>query len=81
MSNFYDLTAAEAPAPLKLLYSRKETSHALGLSIRSVDFAIAAGHIKVRRIGKKVLVPTAELKRYASCDHAFLTQRPDEDAN
>lgn len=50
---------------LKLLYSRKEAAFALGLSARSLDYLIDGGHIDVRRIGSRVMVPAEELKRIA----------------
>jgi hypothetical protein len=53
----------------KLLYSRKEAAHALGISIRSLDYLIAGKCLRTRRIGKKVLVPRASLVAFASGNH------------
>jgi hypothetical protein len=53
----------------KLLYSRKEAAHALGISIRSLDYLIAGKCLQTRRIGKKVLVPRASLVAFASGNH------------
>jgi excisionase family DNA binding protein len=70
--------AADAPTVPKLLYSRREVSHALSISTRSVDLLVAAGELKVRRFGpRRVLIPVEEVTRYASRDHRFLAQRPD----
>jgi excisionase family DNA binding protein len=44
--------------------SRQDVAQALGLSLRSVDYAIARGDIMAKRYGKRVLVPTAEIGRY-----------------
>ncbi len=64
-------------APLsKLLYSRKEVAHLLNLSIRSVDLILSAGQMKVRRIGRRLLVPADSVAQYANRDHRFLTQYP-----
>lgn len=53
----------------RLLYDRKAAARQLSLSIRSLDYLIAGKELTTRRIGKKVLVPHAELVRYARGDH------------
>jgi hypothetical protein len=65
----------------KILYSRKESAFALSISIRSLDLVIAAGELKVRRIGRKVLIPVAELERYARKDHMCLSQHTQHVSN
>lgn len=50
----------------RLLYPRKEVAHQLGLSVRSVDYLISTGALVSRRIGSRVLVPHADLVRFAS---------------
>jgi len=40
----------------RLLYDRKEAARQLSISVRSLDYLIAAGKFETRRIGKKVLV-------------------------
>ena len=67
-------SSASSPSVPKLLYSRKESAYALGISVRSLDLLIAAGQMKFRRIGRKVLIPIEAVIRYASRDHAQLTQ-------
>ena len=57
----------------KMLYTRKESAFALGVSVRSVDWLIARKELAPRRLGKRVLVPAAELEKYAARDHADLT--------
>jgi len=52
-----------------LLYDRKEAAHQLSISVRSLDYKIAAKQLDTRRIGKKVLVPYASLVRFASTNH------------
>lgn len=54
----------------KLLYGREDAAYALSISVRMLDYMIAKKEIKVRRIGGKVLIPVAELKRFAAADHA-----------
>jgi hypothetical protein len=53
----------------KLLYSRKDAAQALSISIRSLDYLIERGDFSTKRIGKKVLIPAAELRRFAKGDH------------
>jgi hypothetical protein len=40
----------------KILFSRTECAHQLSISLRRVDQAIATGDLKVKRIGRRVLV-------------------------
>jgi excisionase family DNA binding protein len=53
----------------RLLYDRKTAAEQLSISVRSLDYLIANRKLDTRRIGKKVLVPYAELKRFASANH------------
>jgi excisionase family DNA binding protein len=53
----------------KLLYSRRDAAEALSISIRSVDYLIERGDLPTKRIGKKVLIPAADLRRFARGDH------------
>ena len=53
----------------KFLYSRKEAAHALGISVRSLDYLIAGKQLDTRRIGKKVLITRASLAAFASANH------------
>jgi hypothetical protein len=39
------------------------------MSLRSIDYYLAAEKFKTRRIGKKVLIPHSELVRIANSDH------------
>ena len=63
----------------RLLYSRKEAARQLSISVRSLDYIIAAKSLDTRRIGRKVLVTRASLTRYASGNHFALTSRSDAD--
>jgi excisionase family DNA binding protein len=73
------MAAADTSSPQKFLYTRHETAKAIGVSLRSVDHLLANKQLAFRRVGKKVLIPTAELARFARADHRFLTQTPDND--
>jgi hypothetical protein len=54
---------------IKLLYSRAESAHSLGLSKRSIDYLIAMRKLATRRIGSRVLIPFSELRRFAAGNH------------
>lgn len=64
----------------RLLYDRKTAARMLSISVRSLDYIIAAKGFDTRRIGRKVLVTHASLVRYASGNHFTVTSRSDADA-
>ncbi len=53
----------------RLLYDRKEAARQLSVSVRTLDYLIAARELETRRIGKKVLVPHGSLSRFAQGNH------------
>jgi excisionase family DNA binding protein len=53
----------------RLLYDRKEAARQLSISVRSLDYLISNKELQTRRLGKKVMVPHAELVRFASSNH------------
>jgi hypothetical protein len=53
----------------RLLYDRKSAARMLSISVRSLDYLIAAGGLKIRRIGTRILVTHEELVRFAGRDH------------
>jgi hypothetical protein len=61
-------TAPQDNAP-RLLYDRKESARQLSTSPPSLDYYLAAGKFKTRRLGRKVLIPHSELVRFANSDH------------
>lgn len=60
----------------RLLYDRKEAARQLSISVRSLDYIIAAKELDTRRIGRKVLVTHASLMRYASGNHYTVSREP-----
>jgi hypothetical protein len=50
----------------KLLYGRKDAAVALSVSVRSIDYMIAAGEFETRRKGRRVLITAASLRRAAN---------------
>ena len=51
-----------------ILLSRDDAAIALGLGRRTLDYLIARGELRVRRIGKRVLISRVELERFANCE-------------
>ena len=52
-----------------LFLSRPEAAKRLNISVHSVDRAIARGELESKRLGGRVLVPVAEIERYAKADN------------
>ena len=55
-------------APPRLLYSRKEVAYQLSLSLRAIAYMIAAGDLRTKRHGGRVMISHAELLRQAALD-------------
>ena len=56
------------PPEDKILVSREE-AQLLSISQRGLDYLVASKRLPTRRIGGRVLIPVAELRKYARCDH------------
>jgi excisionase family DNA binding protein len=54
----------------KWLYSRKDAAFILSISVRTLDSWIAAGKLRVRKLGGRKLIEKAELLRFAAKDQA-----------
>jgi excisionase family DNA binding protein len=48
-----------------LLVSKKEAAALLGISLRQVDYVIAQGKLRTRRIGRRVLLPFRAVRQFA----------------
>ncbi len=53
----------------KLLVSKREAATALGVCVRTIDNLIACQELRTRRIGRRTLIPVAELERFTKRDH------------
>jgi excisionase family DNA binding protein len=53
----------------KLLYDRKSAAIALSISVRTLDYLIARRSFRTTRIGRKILIPSEELRRFARANH------------
>lgn len=60
---------ASMPTEERLLVDRRNAAQYLSISQRSLDYLLAQGELNTRRIGTRILIPLAELKRYAAIDH------------
>ena len=58
----------DVPIPGKLFFDRSEFAFLTGLSLRTVSYLIADGTIRVKRVGSRVLIPRAELLRFAGVE-------------
>jgi excisionase family DNA binding protein len=52
----------------KLLYTRAESAEMLSLSVRTVDRLIATGKLRVRQMGRRMLIHHADLEKFAGKD-------------
>ena len=57
------------PTENKLLVGRTEAAEMLSISCRALDYLVANGKIRTRRIGARVLIPMADLLRFCEADH------------
>jgi excisionase family DNA binding protein len=60
---------ATIPPEANLLVSREESAQLLSISQRGLDYLIANRRLPTRRIGGRVLIPAADLRKYARGDH------------
>jgi excisionase family DNA binding protein len=59
----------EIRAEEKLLLSRRDAAQVLSISQRALDYLVANQRLPSRRIGKRVLIPVADLRKFARADH------------
>jgi len=62
-----------------ILVGRREATRILGgISLRSLDHAVASGLLKPRRLGRRVMFTVTELQRFASRDHVRIVPEATE---
>ena len=49
----------------KLLFGKKEAAAMLSIGVRTLDRLLAAGRIRHKRIGKKILISRTEIEKFA----------------
>lgn len=52
-----------------LLSPKREAARVLGISVRTLETLIALGELKSVRVGRRRLIPRAELERFVRRDH------------
>ena len=67
------ITDLWAAAEERLLYDRKSAAQQLSISVRALDRLIASKLLNTRRIGTRVLIPHADLRRFAKADHFIIS--------
>jgi excisionase family DNA binding protein len=56
------------PVP-KMAYSRRDAAATLTIKVRKLDYLIKSGEMKVRRIGRRVVITHQELQNFLRRDH------------
>jgi excisionase family DNA binding protein len=72
IAEFKTLRQHPIAAGPKAILSKKEAAAALSLSASTIDVLISQGMLRVRRQGRRVLVPIAEIERFAKRELAHL---------
>lgn len=65
----YDGNGFHMQTTERLLYPRKDAAFQLGVSVRTLDYMVAAKQLETRRVGKKVLVTRGSLVKFANSNH------------
>jgi excisionase family DNA binding protein len=50
----------------KFFYGRHEAASALAVSLRKIDYLISDQKLRTRRIGRRVVIPSEDVKRLAA---------------
>lgn len=54
----------------RLLWSKRESASALGISVRTLESLLSLKELKSVRVGRRRMISRAELERFARHDHA-----------
>jgi excisionase family DNA binding protein len=52
----------------KILVGREEAAQLLSISVRGIDYLLANRRLPFRKLGGRILIPVAELRKYAHSD-------------
>jgi excisionase family DNA binding protein len=64
------VSASTSSIPVqRLLYDKQTAAETLSISLRSLNYLLSRGKIRFRRVGSRVLIPHAELVRFAHGHH------------
>ncbi len=59
----------------QLALSRKDAAAALGVSLRTIDYLLARGELRGRRIGRRIVIPKSALEALLRRDHRTGNER------
>ncbi|MCB0978945.1 MAG: helix-turn-helix domain-containing protein [Acidimicrobiales bacterium] len=79
MSNT-DSTTTFTSAALPPLIARQDAPTIVPVSLPTIDRAIKRGDLRVTRIGRRIVIPTAELLRWAGIDQTGQIADPEDAA-
>ena len=70
----------ESAMQVQLALSRKDAAIALGVSLRTLDYLLASGELRGRRIGRRIVIPKVTLEAFLRRDHpTFPTKKSGSD--
>lgn len=64
------MASGAEPVAGQILYAVPQAARVLGVSARTIWGFIAAGELRVRRLGTRVLIHRRDLEKFALHDHA-----------
>jgi excisionase family DNA binding protein len=59
----------------QLALSRKDAAIALGVSLRTLDYLLASGELRGRRIGRRIVIPKVALEAFLRYDHPTMPKK------
>jgi excisionase family DNA binding protein len=66
---------------LKLLIDRKEAAARLSISLRTLDTLLASRQLPSKRLGRRVLIHTRDLEKFAAVSHPEIETADTNSAN
>ncbi len=58
-----------------LAFSRREAADTLRISLRSLDYLLSQGKLRGRRIGRRIVIPRAEIEKLLRQDTPVVQER------
>ncbi len=59
-----------------IAFSRREAADALRVSLRTIDYLLAQGKLRGRRIGRRLIIPKAEVEKLLRKDTPIVQGPP-----
>jgi len=64
----------------KLAVNRFEAAQLLSISLRTLDSLVAGGELRGRRVGRRIVFPIEELRRFLRTDHPLPHKAPTDNS-